>query len=187
MGVGHGAIRLAADFDRRFVALVLRSPGNGPDGFPPWSLTDSPQLRREVTTALADREVSASLGDGFVIYPDKDVDSLLPALDVHAELGTARIATVSFDPDLERTIDQIARLAEETAQRGMETVLEPVPALPVNSLTLAQDIVKRIRNPKLRLLIDSMHMGRSSVTGESLRAVPAEQLPWYCFRRRPRP
>jgi hypothetical protein len=45
-----------------------------------------------------------------------------------AELGAAQINTLTFDPDRNRTFDQLAILTEMAAQHGIGTTIEMAPA-----------------------------------------------------------
>jgi len=53
-----------------------------------------------------------------------------------SELGVKRINTVSMDPDLARTFDQFAALAEMAAAVGVEVTTELSPGLTVADLRL---------------------------------------------------
>src|SRR5437660_12757079 len=90
----------------------------------PFSLRDDLAVRRETLAALRDRGVSVSLGDGFVLRPGMDMSDLAGDVAVMAELGAERVNTVSFDPDLNRSVEQFGVLAEMAAESGMETTLE---------------------------------------------------------------
>ena len=102
-----------------------------PLGFAPYSLKDDVALRKDLLAAMAHRGVSISLGDGFLVLPGAEMHKFSADLDVLAELGVPWINTVSLDPDLNRTFDQFAALTELAAQRGIQTVIEPVPGLTV--------------------------------------------------------
>lgn len=101
-------VHLAADLGCRHISTALASSPGGPSGYPPFSLRDDPVLRRALTAALAEREVSISLGEGLVITRRSDVTALSADLDVLAGLGAGRINSISFDRDVGRTFDQLA-------------------------------------------------------------------------------
>ena len=61
----------------------------------------------DLLTAMEDRGISISLGEGMVIAPDADVCGLAADLDIMAEIGAAQINTLSFDRDRNRTFDQL--------------------------------------------------------------------------------
>jgi sugar phosphate isomerase/epimerase len=114
-----------------------------------------------VLAAIGHRGVSISLGDGFLVLPGADMGSFAGDLDALAELGVPRINVVSLDPDLGRTFDQFGLLAGLAAQRGIETVVEPVPGLTVGDLPTAVAARKHVGRTEFRVLIDTMHLVRS--------------------------
>jgi sugar phosphate isomerase/epimerase len=142
------------------MSAVVRGRPLVPLGYPPFSLKD-PSLRREVLAAMDHRGVAISLGDGFLVMPDAEMQSFATDLDTLAELGVPRINVVSLDPDRGRTFDQFAILTELTAQRGIQTVVEPVPGLTVGDLPTALAARQHVGRPDFGLLIDTMHLVRS--------------------------
>ena len=120
-----------------------------PLGYPPFSLKDDAALRKDMLAAMNHRGVTISLGDGFLVLPGADMRTFSADLDVLAELGVPRINVVSLDPDLRRTFDQFAALAELAAQRGIQTDVEPVPGLTVGDLPTALAAVAHVGTPRL--------------------------------------
>ena len=99
-------VELAADLGCDCVGIGLAPmQGFNPDNHPDWSLRDSPALRRELRAATRDSGVRISIVEGFAVAPGHDVRSFAGDLDLVRELGADRIACVSLDQDLERTID----------------------------------------------------------------------------------
>lgn len=164
-------IRLAARLECQHVSLGDWPFGENPHGYPAYSLRDDARLRGEVKAAMADLGVAISVAEGCVVFPDKDVGAYAPELDAFADLGAQRINALSNDPDMSRTIDQFARLAELAAARGLETVLELIPTKPVGSLAVAVDVVRQVGRPDFRLVIDTMHVARSGGAPAELAAV----------------
>ncbi|WP_461480084.1 sugar phosphate isomerase/epimerase family protein [Mycobacterium sp. HUMS_1102779] len=142
-----------------------------PLGYPPYSLKDDLALRNDVLAAMNDRGVAISLGDGFLVVPGAEVARYRADLDVLAELGVPRINVVSLDPDLGRTFDQFAALAELASRRGIGTVVEPVPGLTVADLPTALAAREHVGRPEFTLLIDTMHLVRSGAGAADLAAV----------------
>jgi hypothetical protein len=66
-------------------------------------------------------------------------------LDIMCELGVKRINTLSIDPDLTRSFDQFATLAEMTAALAMETVVEFGPRLAVSDPPTALAAIRYVR------------------------------------------
>ena len=121
--------------------------------------------------AMDDSGVSVFLGDGIVVYPDLDIREYERHLDVMAELGTSQVNTVSFDPDLVRTVDGFAWVAEMAAARGMSTTVEFAPSLTIKTLDAALDAARHVGRPDFGLLIDTMHLIRAGNKAADLTAV----------------
>ncbi|ORB73886.1 sugar phosphate isomerase/epimerase family protein [Mycobacterium scrofulaceum] len=169
-------VNLAADLGCRFVSAALQGMPLVPLGYPRFSLTDDAGLRQAVLAAMDDRGVTISLGDGFLVLPGADVRALRTDLDVLAELGVPRINVVSLDPDVPRSFDQFAALADLAAQRGIQTLVEPVPGLTVGDLPTALAAVEHVARPDFRLLIDTMHLVRSGSSAADLAAIDPARI-----------
>lgn len=169
------SVGLAADLGLRYVALALSALPN-PYGYPPFSLRDDLDLRRETLAALRDRGVTVSLGDGFVLHPGMDMRDLAGDVAVVAELGAQRVNTVTFDPDFNRSVDQFGVLAEMAAESGLETTLEFSPGLAIADLPTALDAVRAVGRPDFRLLIDTMHLVRSGSGPAEVAAVDPDLI-----------
>jgi sugar phosphate isomerase/epimerase len=164
-------VNLVADLGCRYLATGLSASPYNPHGYPPFSLRDDAALRREMLAAMHDRGLSISLGEGFSLREGHEVEDRRGDLELMAELEVTRINTVSMDPDLERTFDQFARLAEMAATFGMETTVEFGPGLSVGDLPTAVGAVRHVGRPDFRLLIDTMHLGRTGSGPADLAAL----------------
>jgi sugar phosphate isomerase/epimerase len=153
-------VGLAGDLGLHHIAITLSAMPT-PYGYPPFSLRDDLALRRETLAALRDRGVTVSLGDGFVLHPGMNMRDLAGDVAVMAELGAQRVNTVTFDPDLNRSVDQFGVLAEMAAGAAMETTLEFSTGLAIADLPTALWAVRAGGRPDFRLLIDTMHLVRS--------------------------
>ena len=169
-------VDLAADLGCPHISTVVRGVPLVPLGYPPYSLRDDPALRKELLAAMNHRGVTITLGDGFLVLPGAEMHMHSADLDALAELEVPRINTVSIDPDLSRTFDQFAALTELAAQRGIQTVVEPVPGLTVGDLPTALAALEHVGRPDFRLLIDTMHLVRSGSSAADLVALDPEQI-----------
>ena len=169
-------VNLAADLGVRCISTGLTQLFYNPHGYPPFSLRDDPALRREMVAAMADRDVAISLGEGFVVRPGADLRDSVRDLDVMHELGVRRINMVTMDPDLARSFDQFAALAEMGAARGFTMTTEFGPALTVGDLATALAAVRHVGRPDFRLLIDTMHFVRSGGRPEELAALDPDLI-----------
>jgi sugar phosphate isomerase/epimerase len=164
-------VELAHELGCRYVSTGLQPMDYNPDGHPRWSLRDA-ALRRELVAAMDDLGVSVSLGEGFLVQPGADArETCVAGLEAMAELGVKRINSVSFEPDFQRNVEQYGRLAETAAGFGIETLLEFVPIFAVADLPMAHAIVRQVGRADCRLMIDTMHVGRTGATAADLRAI----------------
>ncbi len=157
------------------MSAVVRGLPLAPLGYPTFSLKDA-KLRRDVLAAMDHRGVRISLGDGFLITPDAHMHTFAADLDALAELAVPRINVVSLDPDLERTFDQFATLTELAAQRGIQTVVEPVPGLTVGDLATALAARQHVGRSEFRLLVDTMHLVRSGSGAADVAAIDPDHI-----------
>jgi sugar phosphate isomerase/epimerase len=169
-------VGLAADLGCAYISTGLRPMGGSPHGYPMWSLKEDRALRREMIAAMRDRGVSISLGEGFSVRAEMDAQDRAADLDVMCELGVKRINTVSMDPDLSRTFDQFATLAEMAEAVGVETTLEFGPGLTIADLPSAVAAVRHVERPNFRLLIDTMHLVRSGSDTADLAALDPNMI-----------
>lgn len=164
-------IGLAADLGCSCISIGLIPFGYNPQGYPTFSLRDDAALRRETRAAMRDRGVALSLGEGFTIRPGVEMADMAGDMDIMAELGVERVNTVSLDPDRARTLDQLAAFAEMAAARGMRATVELCPALTIATLADAVAAVAHVGRDDFRLLLDTMHLGRSGATGADIAAL----------------
>jgi sugar phosphate isomerase/epimerase len=164
-------VNLAADLGCRYISTGLTAISYNPHGYAPFSLRDDAALRRAMVSAMHDRDVSISLGEGFTIRAERDIRELAADLEIMAELGVGRINGVSMDPDRSRSFDQFAVLAEMAGAHGMEASVELTPGLTVGDLETALAVLRHVQRPNFRLLIDTMHFVRSGSRAADLVAV----------------
>ncbi len=163
-------VELAADLDCRFIATGLVPTAYNPHDYPTWSLRDDPTLRREMIAAMQARDVSISLCEGFGVRRGADVSEYAADLEVMNELGVKRINVVSIDRDLNRTLDQFAKLAGMADAFGIETTIEIGPG-PIPNLAAALTAVRHVGKANFRLLIDTMHFCRSGSGAADIAAL----------------
>lgn len=169
-------VNLAADLGCQHISTGLASFDFGVHDYPVYSLRDDAGLRRDMISAMRDRGISISLGEGLTIREGVRADDYARDLDLFVELGTERVNTVSMDPDMARTCDQFARLTELAVDRGLRVTTELAPSLTVSSLPLALEAVRRVGHPEFRLLIDTMHVIRSGSTPADIAALDPDLI-----------
>lgn len=154
-------IRTASAAGCTYVSLRPAQLPHSPAGSPPYSLLDDPQLRREVVSTLEDHGVGIGLFDGMEVAAGQSVERHRRSLELMPELGVTRVNTVSRDPGLARTTDEMARLVEMAAEYDITMIVEPCPVLTVKTLTQALAVIDQVAMPNFKLLIDTMHISRS--------------------------
>jgi len=143
-----------------------------PPLFPPFNLRDDPSLPGAIGAALQERGLTISFLDGFLIFPDQDIRDRRADLEIMAELGAPLVNTVSADPDLNRSVDQFGVLVDMATAAGLGTVLELVPHVStIQNLEMALAAIKAVGRREFRLLIDTMHFGRSGGRAADLAAL----------------
>ncbi|GGZ10422.1 sugar phosphate isomerase/epimerase family protein [Novosphingobium colocasiae] len=78
-----------------------------------------------------------------------------------AELGVARVSTVSFDPSWKRTVDEMAALAVMGAEYDVTVLIEPCVLFPFGTLDEVLRLIDIVAMPSLKLLIDALHIVRN--------------------------
>ncbi|WP_297489894.1 sugar phosphate isomerase/epimerase [Acidocella sp.] len=169
-------VTLAADLGCAHISMGLTQVPINPHGYPGFSLREDVALRHEMVAAMRDRGVSIALGEGVNVRPGADIRSLAPELDIMAALGVPRINTVSLDPDIGRSLDQFAVLAEMAAARGMTTTTEFAPGLTIADLSSAIAAIRHVGRRDFRLLIDTMHFFRTGGVPAELAALDPDMI-----------
>lgn len=169
-------VRLAAELGCAHISIGLGPPPWNPRGFRNWSLRSDVNLRREMMNALRETGVSISLGEGFAIRANADIRERASDLDLLFELGARRVSSVCMESDLARSLDQLAIIADMTAERGMELTLEFAPPHAVANLKGALHAIEYIGRKNVRLVIDAMHFFRSGGTVSELASLNPELI-----------
>jgi sugar phosphate isomerase/epimerase len=164
-------VKLAAALGCGHISTGLTQLPFNPHGYPTWSLRDDARLRRELQSAMRDSGVAIGLGEGFAVRPGQDVRDRQRDLDLMAELGAECVSGVSMEPDLARTHEQFALLAEYARQCGMRATIEFAPPHPVGTLRAALDVIGHVAQSNFGLLLDAMHFFRSGGTVEQLATI----------------
>jgi len=162
-------VSLAAEAGCASVSLFPEQRLN-PFGFPAWSLVTDAALRREVRLRLDATGLAFALGETGVIAPDLDVGRMEPALDVFCELGAVRASTVCMEPDPAREAEQLRKLAQMTASRGLQLAVEYARVKRRRLQDLAATVAA-LRPLDVGITIDPMHFFRGGETVEGLAAL----------------
>lgn len=131
---------------------------------------------REVRERLADSPVD--LFDVEIIRLDEgfDVADHRRFLEASAELGARAVLVGGDDRDPARLTASYAILAEACAEHGLVASLEFMPWTAVPDARTALEIVSQAEGRGRSVLIDTLHVARSTTTLEDLRAIPREWI-----------
>lgn len=168
------AVRVAAR--QGYQAVGLRLSPNAP-GAPCQRLLGDPLILRETQAALADTGVGVfdieiiRIGEAF------DTAAWQPLLEASAALGARAVLVAGDDPDESRLADNYARLCALMQPYGLTADLEFMPWTPVRDARTALRVVQRAGvPPNAGILVDALHVGRSTTTPDDLRAIPRTLL-----------
>jgi sugar phosphate isomerase/epimerase len=168
-------VELAADLDCRCIGIALE-PIVRSKLYPKWSLREDAGLRHNMVNALRRCAVSVHLGEGFLVWPNKDIRETGADLDLMCELGAKQVNIVGVDPDRGRTFDQCAIFAELADIRGLGATLEFMPGLSIGDFETAVAAIRHSGRPNFRVLIDAMHFFRSGSRLSQLAAVDSQLI-----------
>ena len=111
--------------------------------------------------------------DGFVIAPEFDTDAIRAGLELASTMGANNGVTLIFEPDPSRAFDRLSWLSEAGREAGIGIVLEPTPLSRVPSLEAAVELINRVGDDNLGLLVDIMHLAQAGETPADVAALPA--------------
>ena len=168
------AVQVAANEGYGFVGLRLLP--NAPGG-PQQHLIGQPAALRETLAVMRDRGVGVfdleiiRIGAGF------DAASYLPLMEIGAQLGARAILVAGDDTDEARLTGSYACLCEAMRPFGLTADLEFMPWTAVPDAKSALRVVRGAGQPSnAGILVDALHVGRSSTSNDDLRAIPRELL-----------
>ncbi|MES2945328.1 MAG: TIM barrel protein [Pseudomonadota bacterium] len=168
------AIQLAAKLGYAFVGLrLLPNMAGAPQQF----LIGQPQVLRETVAAQRDTGVCVfdleiiRIGEGF------DEKAYLPLFEAGAALQAKAVLVAGDDTNEARLVDSYARLCEVMQAYGLTADLEFMPWTAVPDAQAALRIIKAAGQPaNAGILVDALHVDRSSTTLDDIRAIPRELL-----------
>lgn len=168
-------IRMAADAG--FGGAGLRLIGLSAEATA-WPLMNDAALMRE--TQRACRETGLIVPDiEFIrLTPELDVATLESFMAAGAALGAKHVISAPYDPDFVRLADKLAALQALASRYGLSTVIEFFPWTHVKDLATALSVVDATRDPRIGVLVDSLHFDRSGVPWDELARVAPSRLPF---------
>jgi sugar phosphate isomerase/epimerase len=169
------SVRLVDELGCRAVGVSVTPYAANPEEHPIVSLVDDAAQRRAMADEMAARGVTLGLAEGFIVVPRRDIAGAAATLDVMSELGALRVNVFSFEPDLARTMDQIAIFAGLSVERGLRATVEFVPGLVIGDLPTAMAVLDHV-GATLQLSLDCMHLCRSDGTAEDVAKLDPQRI-----------
>ena len=137
-------------------------------------------------TDSTSREVRHRLDNTGVIA--LDIEPIIPSedgndfaeqlIEAAAVIGARHILFTSRLKDQVRTTDRYQQVCEMALPHGIKVVCEFLPIFPLNTLSMAAEIVATANVTNGGVLIDNLHLSRSGSSIEEVRAMPTELFPY---------
>ena len=132
------------------------------------------------------REVRQSLDDTGIVA--LDIEPIIPSVDGNdfaeqlieaaAIIGAQHILFTSRLKDQARTTERYQQVCELAAPHGIKVVCEFLPIFPLNTLSMAAEIVSTSGALNGGVLIDNLHLSRSGSSMDDVKAMPIELFPY---------
>lgn len=167
------AVALAADLG--YGAVGVRALPVAPGAaFDP--LIEDPHLLRETVARCRDTGVAVYDVEIVRLGPDFDPERVRPFLETCEALGARAVLVAGDDPEEARLTASFAAFCAAAAGHGITGDLEFMPWTTVPDARTAHRIVAAARQPNGRVLVDTLHAGRSATTLADIAALPAALL-----------
>ena len=132
------------------------------------------------------REVRQRLDDTGIVA--LDIEPIIPSVEGNdfAEqlieaaviIGAQHILFTSRLKDQARTTERYQQVCELAEPHGIKVVCEFLPIFPLNTLSMAAEIVSASGASNGGVLIDNLHLSRSGSSIEDVKAMPIELFPY---------
>jgi sugar phosphate isomerase/epimerase len=158
-----------------YQAIGVRIAPAAPGGdFSP--LTDDPALLRDTVARIQDTGVPVFDVEIVRLNQDFRADQFKRFLETAGKLGARAILVAGDDPDEARLTASYAAFCDAAAPFSLTADLEFMPWTAVRDAKSALRIVTNADRPNGRILVDSLHAGRSTTTLADLAAIPSSRL-----------
>ena len=137
--------------------------------------TDS--MSREVRQRLDDTGVIA-LDIEPIIPSEEGNDFAEQLIEAAAVIGARHILFTSRLKDQARTTARYQEVCEMARPHGIKVVCEFLPIFPLNTLSMAAEIVATANVSNGGVLIDNLHLSRSGSSVEEVSGMPRELFPY---------
>jgi sugar phosphate isomerase/epimerase len=153
---------------------VAAIPGSGVDN----DLVGNAAKRREVRTAMDDAGVRLLDAEIFRFSPADGVATPEePTLAAAGELGARFVGVISYEADLGRAAELLARLAGRAEAYGLSCLLEFMGFSGIRTLADARTVVDRSGAANAHVLVDALHVARTGTSVDELARLEPRYLP----------
>lgn len=168
------SVRIAAELGYSYTSFRLMP--NFP-GAPQQFMLGMPDVLRETKAALADTGIGVFDIELIRISETFDPKTYLPLFDISGELGAKAINVIVDDDNLARAAPHYAKLCELMHPFGLTGDLEFMPWVGTKTAADALRVIEMAGNPvNAGILVDALHVGRSGMTLDDIRAIPRQLL-----------
>jgi sugar phosphate isomerase/epimerase len=158
-----------------YQAIGVRIAPAAPGGdFSP--LTEDPAMLRDTVARIQDTGVPVFDVEIARLNGTFRADQFKGFLETAGRLGARAILVAGDDPDEARLTASYAAFCDAAAPFGLTADLEFMPWTAVRDAKSALRIVSNADRPNGRILVDSLHAGRSTTTLADLAAIPRDRL-----------
>jgi sugar phosphate isomerase/epimerase len=167
------ALMLAQKLGYQAIGVRIAPAAPGGDFSP---LTDDPALLRDTVARIQDTGVPVFDVEIARLNTKFHVDQFKQFLETAGKLGARAILVAGDDPDEARLTASYAAFCDAAAPFGLTADLEFMPWTAVRDAKSALRIVTNADRPNGRILVDSLHAGRSTTTLADIAAIPSNRL-----------
>jgi sugar phosphate isomerase/epimerase len=167
------ALVLAGKLGYRHTGVRIAPASPGGDFHP--LATDAAMLRE---TMARNRDSGATVFDVEIarLAADFKVEAFARFLETCGALGARAILVAGDDPDESRLTASFAAFCDAAAKYNLTADLEFMPWTKVPNAKAALRIVSNAARPNGRILVDTLHAGRSDTTLADIAAIPRSML-----------
>jgi sugar phosphate isomerase/epimerase len=167
------ALILAGKLGYRYTGVRIAPASPGGEFHP--LATDATMLRETIARG---KDSGATVFDVEIarLAADFKVAAFAPFLETCGALGARAILVAGDDPDEARLTASFAAFCDAAAKYGLTADLEFMPWTKVPNARAALRVVSNAGRPNGRILVDTLHAGRSATTLADIAAIPRAML-----------
>jgi len=155
---------------------LFRSPGITYAFYP---VAGDAALTKEVKSAISAAGMPVYDILSFYMQPETDIDSMLPPLELGAEIGGKYALVIGDDPDWGRMVENFGRFCDAAGRFGLTASIEaPVSQRVVNKLDMALGLIRESGRQNAVVCLDPYHFYRTGHTPADLKGQDQHLFPY---------